>query len=316
MSSTPTVMTMVTTQTVGDATESPSMAFIYRDLLRIAVVVGPRAGTDDFCLRRSLPLEDGPAPFIEPAEPGGDRGPCRTDDSAAEEYSPPSPSSSHARRRRRESVRLTGSGPAEGDAELGELASPPSSAVSTQAPVGVSVNVCSKWAAQLPSAVTTVQSSSRTRLSLPPSVTIGSTASARPCDQLGPAAGTAEVGHVRRLVHLGADAVPDVVLEDAVAALGPRTWVSTACEMSVTRPPRRAAAIPRHIASSVTAHQLGHLGGHVADGTVIAASPCQPSTIAPQSMEMTSPSASPRSPGMPCTTSSLTEAQIEPGKPW
>ena len=48
--------------------------------------------------------------------------------------------------------------------------------------------------------------------------------------------------------------------------------------------------------------------------TVMAASPCQPSTIAPQSMEMMSPSRSTRPRlGMPCTTSSLTEAQIVAG---
>ena len=47
--------------------------------------------------------------------------------------------------------------------------------------------------------------------------------------------------------------------------------------------------------------------------TVIAASPCQPSTIAPQSIETTSPSASTRSPGMPWTISSLTEAQMLAG---
>ena len=38
-------------------------------------------------------------------------------------------------------------------------------------------------------------------------------------DQLGAAAGSADVRDVRRLVHLGADAVADVVLEDAVVAL-------------------------------------------------------------------------------------------------
>ena len=86
--------------------------------------------------------------------------------------------------------------------------------------------------------------------------------------------------------------------------------------MSVTRPPRRAAAIPRHIASSVTRISSVTSAGTVPTATVIAASPCHPSTMAPQSMEMTSPSASTRPPGMPCTTSSLTEAQIEPGKPW
>ena len=48
--------------------------------------------------------------------------------------------------------------------------------------------------------------------------------------------------------------------------------------------------------------------------TVIAASPCQPSTIAPQSMEIdVAVLRATRSPGMPCTTSSLTEAQIVAG---
>ena len=48
-------------------------------------------------------------------------------------------------------------------------------------------------------------------------------------------------------------------------------------------------------------------------GTVIAASPWKLSTIAPQSIEITSPSASARSPGMPWTTSAFTEAQIVAG---
>ena len=86
--------------------------------------------------------------------------------------------------------------------------------------------------------------------------------------------------------------------------------------MSLSRPPRRAAAIPRHSESSVTSQQAAHLVGHgvsAPTATVMAESPCQPSTMAPQSMETTSPSASTRSPGMPCTTSSLTDAQIVPG---
>ncbi len=99
-------------------------------------------------------------------------------------------------------------------------------------------------------------------------------------------------------------------------SLLPRTCVSTACEMSETRPPARAAAMPRHIASSVTATRSATASGTSPTGTVRAASPCQPSTIAPQSMLTTSPSARTRSPGMPCTTSSFTETQIEPGKPW
>ena len=51
-------------------------------------------------------------------------------------------------------------------------------------------------------------------------------------------------------------------------------------------------------------------------GAVKAASPCQPSTIAPQSMEMMSPSSSTVGPGMPCTIASFGEAQITAGKPW
>ena len=51
--------------------------------------------------------------------------------------------------------------------------------------------------------------------------------------------------------------------------------------------------------------------------TVTAESPCQPCRMAPQSMEMLSPSASarPRS-GMPWTISSLMDAQMLPVKPW
>ena len=71
--------------------------------------------------------------------------------------------------------------------------------------------------------------------------------------------------------------------------------------------------MPRHSDSSVTRSSSTTSSATSPTGTVIAASPCQPSTMAPQSIEMTSPSASVRSPGMPCTTSSLTEAQIVAG---
>ena len=81
----------------------------------------------------------------------------------------------------------------------------------------------------------------------------------------------------------------------------------------MTRPPSLAAPMPRHSDSSVTRISSATSGAGSPTATVIAASPCQPSTIAPQSMEMTSPSARTRSPGMPCTTSSLTDAQIEAG---
>ncbi len=83
--------------------------------------------------------------------------------------------------------------------------------------------------------------------------------------------------------------------------------------MSVTRPPSRAAAIPAHSDSSVTRISSATSAGTSPIATVIAASPCQPSTMAPQSMEITSPSTSTRLPGMPWTTSSFTDAQIVAG---
>ena len=86
--------------------------------------------------------------------------------------------------------------------------------------------------------------------------------------------------------------------------------------MSVSRPPSFAAANPRHIDSSQIRASSSSSAPTSPTGTVIAASPCQPSTIAPQSIEIRSPSASTRPPGMPCTISSFTDAQIEPVKPW
>jgi hypothetical protein len=70
------------------------------------------------------------------------------------------------------------------------------------------------------------------------------------------------------------------------------------------------------MASSVTRISSVTSEGTSPIATVMAASPCQPSTIAPQSIEMMSPSRSTREPGMPWTTSSLTDAQITPVKPW
>ncbi len=101
-----------------------------------------------------------------------------------------------------------------------------------------------------------------------------------------------------------------------------RTAFSTAWEMSVSRPrplaaPRAAAAIPAHIASSATAAIFSSAGSTSPTPTVIAASPCQPARTAPQSIEMMSPSRSTCSgAGIAWTTCSLTEEQIEAGKPW
>ncbi len=93
-----------------------------------------------------------------------------------------------------------------------------------------------------------------------------------------------------------------------------RTEVSTACEMSVSRPPTRAAARPAHIEASHACDSATASGETSPTNTVIAESPCQPSTIAPKSIEMVSPSVS-FSPtvGIPCTTRSFTEAQMTAG---
>ncbi len=91
---------------------------------------------------------------------------------------------------------------------------------------------------------------------------------------------------------------------------------STAWETSPSRPPSRAAVTPAHMAASHAADRAAAPGVTSPTGTVIAASPCQPSTIAPKSMEIRSPAAS-RScaDGMPWTTRSLTDVQITAGKP-
>src|SRR5882757_1357496 len=84
--------------------------------------------------------------------------------------------------------------------------------------------------------------------------------------------------------------------------------------MSLIRPVSVAAAMPRHSPSSHTRSSSACSGAISPTATVIAASPCQPSTTAPQSMETTSPSRITRSPGMPCTISSFTDVHSVAGK--
>ena len=61
--------------------------------------------------------------------------------------------------------------------------------------------------------------------------------------------------------------------------------VWTAYETSVSRPPARTAAMPAHSASSQAADRARSAGAAVPTASVTAASPCQPSRIAPQSTE-------------------------------
>ena len=100
---------------------------------------------------------------------------------------------------------------------------PPSAAVSTHTPSSSRAKVCSTCTAGEPSTVTTVQPSSSSAVSRLPRVSIGSIAKHQTGHQPRPSAGTAVVEQVWVLVHLGADAVPAVLSDDAVptAPAGP-----------------------------------------------------------------------------------------------
>ena len=95
---------------------------------------------------------------------------------------------------------------------------PPSSAVSTKGPSSVIATVCSKCAAQLPSAVTTVQSSSSSRVDASAEHQHRLDCQRHPGRQHRAAARPAVVGHSRIHVHFAADAMTGVLPHDAVAA--------------------------------------------------------------------------------------------------
>ena len=73
------------------------------------------------------------------------------------------------------------------------------------------------------------------------------------------------------------------------------------------------AAMPAANEASVTSMSRASSGSISPTPAVNAASPCQPSTIAPQSIETMSPSSSRWGPGMPCTITSFGDAQITAG---
>ncbi len=78
-------------------------------------------------------------------------------------------------------------------------------------------------------------------------------------------------------------------------------------------PPGWAAAIPAIIARRVVSISRWTSGLGVPTKNVRAASPCQPSTIAPASIDTTWPSRIVRSPGIPWTISASIEMQTEAG---
>ena len=86
--------------------------------------------------------------------------------------------------------------------------------------------------------------------------------------------------------------------------------------MSLSLRPGLAWASPCHSACSHATRRRRRSSLISPMPTVSAASPCHPLTIAPQSIEMMSPSRSRLAgPGMPCTISSFTEVQIVAGYP-
>ena len=123
-----------------------------------------------------------------------------------------------------------------------------------------------------------------------PAFTMGSTASTLPGPQHRAPPGRAVVGHLGLLVHGGADAVADVLAHHREPGrLGHRR--STAWPMSPTGGcPRPSAAMPAARPASVTSISRAASASTSPTPAVKAASPCQPSTMAPQSIEMMSPS--------------------------
>ena len=94
----------------------------------------------------------------------------------------------------------------------------------------------------------------------------------------------------------------------------------TTSSEAAPRSPRRAstfiALIDASSARRVTSSSRLDSSSISPTGTVTAASACQPSMMAPQSIETMSPAASRRGPGMPCTITSLGDVHTTAGNPW
>src|SRR5262245_20290495 len=180
-------------------------------------------------------------------------------------------------------------------------------------PSGPTATVCSKWADQLPSLVTTVQPSARVVTAKPPAFTIGSIASTCPATSFeplpaGPWFGTDGSSCIAR-------PMPCPTRSRTTEKPCRSTCDCTACEISPTRFPARAWRMPFSRASSVTRMRRLAFSDTAPTAKVRAASAYQPCNSAPTSIPTRSPSASARGPGMPWTTSSFTEEQIEAGNP-
>ena len=131
-------------------------------------------------------------------------------------------------------------------------------AVSTSCPSAVTAIVCSKWAASDPSAVTTVHSSGITRVSWPPSITIGSTATTSPGFISGPRPGAPKFWMNGSSCIARPIPCPPYSRTSVNPAPSATCWI--AAPMSESRPPGRITAIAASSASSVTRTELLRLG--------------------------------------------------------
>ena len=84
---------------------------------------------------------------------------------------------------------------------------------------------------------------------------------------------------------------------------------------SPSRLPSRHWAMPASSASPQVSTSSSERSSTVPTGTVIAESATKPSSVTPTSIESRSPPRSAEPPGIPCTTMSFGDTQIDPGKP-
>ena len=187
-------------------------------------------------------------------------------------------------------------------------------------PASVAATVCSQCAARDPSVVTTVHSSSSTR-----SCRCPVSASAR------------SPAPIRRPAAARGPGAPSLGRNGSMCICRPMP-----CPPYPSTMPNRAAVTllggvgadfdrVGYVGEPVARHHRRDAGFHGFPGCarqpssaginaptpkVIAESPCQPSRIAPQSMDTRSPDASiSAADGMPCTTRSLTDEQMLAGNP-
>ena len=148
-----------------------------------------------------------------------------------------------------------------------------------------------------------VQPSSSIRVSPRPEREHGLDGQAQAGLEAPPRPAGAVVRHLRLLVHLGADAVAHVACARRRSRARSATS-STAAEMSPMWLPGWAAAMPASMASRGGGRRAcARRRGTSPMTHVRALSPCQPSTIAPASMDTIWPAARRRLPGMPWTIS-------------